>query len=146
MLMEDLEDGLYRYRATCWKVVDGDTLDLDIDMGLRLFSRQRVRLLGLNAAEIYGVKEETKEFSKALDAVRELVRLLKPKRLGHGLERHISPYLLEGEATHLWVETIKDKTGKYGRFLVNVWVWWNDEVLFLNKHLIDEGFAEKVIY
>jgi micrococcal nuclease len=144
--MEDLEEGLYRYRATCWKVVDGDTVDLDIDMGLRVFSRQRMRLLGLDAPEIYGVKEETEEFGKALDATRELVRLLKPNHLGHGLDRHISPYLLEGKPTHLWVETVKDKTGKYGRFLVNVWVWWKDEVLFLNKHLIDKGFAKKVIY
>ena len=44
---------MYEYGAsgTTARAVDGDTLDLDIDLGFRLTSRQRVRLLGCNAPE-----------------------------------------------------------------------------------------------
>lgn len=146
MTLEDMEDRLYCYRATCRTVVDGDTLDLDIDLGLRTSCRQRCRLLGLNAPEIHGVKKDTEEFQKGVDAASELVGLLQPEYLGHGLDKRIPQELYAGARAPLWVETVKDKVGKYGRFLVKVWVWQDSEILYLNQHLIDKGFAEKKLY
>lgn len=146
MRMEDAEKGLYRYRALCESIVDGDTLDLNIDLGLRVHSWLRVRLLGLNTPEIYGVKKEGEEFQKGLDAAKEVVRLLRPRSLGHRLNQLIDSYVCVEEPAPLWVETIKDKTGKYGRFLVRVWVCQGAGTLYLNEHLINEGFAEKVAY
>lgn len=45
----------YVYRATVRRVVDGDTLDLLVNVGFDLTLCQRVRLLGLNAPEMKGV-------------------------------------------------------------------------------------------
>jgi micrococcal nuclease len=46
-----LEEHLYWYRATVLRAVDGDTLELDIDLGMRLHSTIRVRLLGIDTPE-----------------------------------------------------------------------------------------------
>lgn len=146
MLVEDLEARLYCYRATCWKVIDGDTLELDIDLGLHVFSRQRVRLLGLNTPEIHGVKKGSEEYLKGLDAAEAVARLLRPHGLGRTLEGHVREEDYAGSPTDLWVETSKDKIGKYGRFLVKVWVQQSSKMLELNRHLIDKGFAERAWY
>jgi micrococcal nuclease len=49
--MRTPEPFVYRLKALV-KVVDGDTLDLDLDLGFSLVLRQRVRLYGLDAPEI----------------------------------------------------------------------------------------------
>jgi micrococcal nuclease len=42
---------LYNYRAVCTRVIDGDTADLVIDVGFKMTTTQRVRLLGINTPE-----------------------------------------------------------------------------------------------
>jgi micrococcal nuclease len=42
---------LYNYKAVCTNVVDGDTADLVIDVGFKMTTTQRVRLLGINTPE-----------------------------------------------------------------------------------------------
>jgi len=42
---------MYTYRATVIKVVDGDTVDLNIDLGFKLFMKLRGRFAGINAPE-----------------------------------------------------------------------------------------------
>jgi micrococcal nuclease len=49
--MRSPEPFVYRLKALV-KVVDGDTLDLDLDLGFSLVLRQRVRLYGLDAPEL----------------------------------------------------------------------------------------------
>ena len=49
--MRTPEPFVYRLKALV-KVVDGDTLDLDLDLGFSLVLRQRVRLCGLDTPEI----------------------------------------------------------------------------------------------
>lgn len=44
-------DPTFLYRAEVHAVLDGDTLELDIDLGFKVYRRQRLRLAGLNAAE-----------------------------------------------------------------------------------------------
>ena len=45
----------FSYRVTVTKVVDGDTLDVDIDLGFRMrLEKQRLRLLGVNTPELKG--------------------------------------------------------------------------------------------
>ncbi|MFL5900937.1 MAG: thermonuclease family protein [Solirubrobacterales bacterium] len=43
---------LYNYRATVLNVVDGDTVDLTVDVGFRMWMQDRFRLLGINAPEM----------------------------------------------------------------------------------------------
>ena len=46
---------MYEYHATVLRVVDGDTIDLDVDLGFHIHVQQRVRLAGINAPE-HGTK------------------------------------------------------------------------------------------
>ncbi len=58
----------YEYKAKLIKVVDGDTLDVQIDLGFNIFQNIRVRLLGVNTPETYGVKKESIEYKKGMKA------------------------------------------------------------------------------
>jgi micrococcal nuclease len=44
---------MYEYRARCVNVVDGDTLDLVVDVGLYLTARARCRISGINTPELH---------------------------------------------------------------------------------------------
>jgi Kyanoviridae endonuclease len=44
---------MYEYKATLDRVVDGDTLDLIIDMGFKMTTNQRIRLANINTPETY---------------------------------------------------------------------------------------------
>ena len=54
----------YRYRAKLVRVVDGDTIDLDIDLGFYIRITERVRLEGVNTPEIFRVKKESEEYKR----------------------------------------------------------------------------------
>lgn len=45
---------MYTYKALLVKVVDGDTIDLRIDLGFDIWIQERVRLLGVDTPEVYG--------------------------------------------------------------------------------------------
>jgi hypothetical protein len=51
----------YVYAATCVKVIDGDTLDLLVDLGFRAFEKVRVRLRGYNAPELSTAEGRAKQ-------------------------------------------------------------------------------------
>ncbi len=57
---------MYEYRATCVHVVDGDTVDLVIDLGFHMSAQLRCRLLGVNTPELFGTDSAGK--SRALGA------------------------------------------------------------------------------
>ncbi len=52
---------MYEYRATMVKAIDGDTYDLDVDLGFYLQQRMRLRLLGVDTPEIRGVPAAERE-------------------------------------------------------------------------------------
>lgn len=45
---------LYNYRAVVNRVIDGDTVEVTVDLGFRASLRQTVRLYGINAPELHG--------------------------------------------------------------------------------------------
>lgn len=51
-----LRSALYHYAAAPLRVIDGDTYDFDIDLGLDIYTRETVRLYGFNTPEIFGAK------------------------------------------------------------------------------------------
>lgn len=59
---------MYEYKAKLLRVVDGDTLDLEVDLGFRTFQRIRCRLYGLNAPEIFGVTKDSAEYTDGMRA------------------------------------------------------------------------------
>ena len=87
---------MWEYRARITAVVDGDTLDLDVDLGLEVHTTQRVRLVGINAPE-----KNTPE-GKAAKA---------------WVETWVTGYPPE---TWFTVRTTKDRREKYGRYLAAV--------------------------
>ena len=105
---------MYRYKAKITKVYDGDTVTADIDLGLGVWVRgEKLRLFGINAPEVRGPEKVKGKESR--DFLRELI--------------------LNKEVT-VW--TIKDKKGKYGRYLAKVFGDEGD----INEFMVKQGNAE----
>lgn len=60
-----MENNLYNYRISITKVIDGDTVVADVDLGFRVILRdQRIRLARINAPEMHGESKQQGELSK----------------------------------------------------------------------------------
>ena len=86
---------MYNYNATCVRVVDGDTIDADIDLGFGVKIKKRIRLAGINAPE---------------SSTRNKVE----KKLGLAAKERLKD-LMEGAADCFELES--QELGKYGRVL-----------------------------
>jgi len=106
---------MYEYRAKVVRWVDGDTVDVDIDLGFGvILSNKRIRLYGIDAPE-----------SRTRD--------LEEKRRGKAAHHFVQGFAPTGS-----VVTLKTyKTGKYGRILAEVIL---DEAN-INQLLVSEGHA-----
>jgi len=112
------EDGIYTYKAKITGVYDGDTVTADIDMGLKIWAHgEKLRLYGINTPELRG--EERPEGLTSRDWLRDKV-------LGK----------------EVLIRTIRDKKGKYGRYLAEIYL--ND--ININELLVTEGLAERKEY
>lgn len=95
---------MFQYQAEIVKVVDGDTYEIDIDLGLSVWVRgERVRLFGVNTPEVYGVRRDSDEY-----------------RAGKAASDFVKSLLKKGDSAI--VETLKDKKGKYGRYLAVLYI------------------------
>lgn len=135
---------MWTYQATVERVVDGDTLDLDIDLGFRIHSRQRVRLHGVDTPEIHGVRRDSEEYALGMAAVSFVEEWLDARRVraegptGAYMERAVVIRSYDGG---------KPRAGKYGRWLVEVFGRGDaaeelDPAQTLNQALLDSGHAE----
>ncbi len=117
---------MYEYEAEVRRVVDGDTLDLLIDLGLDVLHNHRVRLLGVDTPEVYGVKEDSGEYRRGKEA---------------------SEYVKSNcEGRRVKVRTIKTKRGssergKYGRYLAVIFFKSGETWHNLNQQLVELGMA-----
>jgi len=98
------------------KVVDGDTIDVVIDLGFDLSKKERIRLAGIDTPE-----------SRTRD--------LEEKKMGLEAKEHLQNKLNNCE--NITVKTEKD--GKYGRMLG--WLYCEDKSI--NHAMISEGYAWK---
>ena len=106
---------MYEYKATIRKIVDGDTCDVDIDLGFDIWIRnQRIRLHGIDTPEC----RQRNKASKA-----------------HGLlaKKYVQETLIVGEVYALRTR----EKGKFGRYLGEIKVGRTT----INKLLIKEGLA-----
>jgi micrococcal nuclease len=108
---------LFHYTAQVRSVYDGDTCRVDIDLGLGIWIRnERLRLARINAPEVTG---ETKVSGIASrDALRALI-----------------------DGQEVVIETIKDRQGKYGRYLAEIWLPQNGGFRNINDELVARGHA-----
>ena len=114
----------YNFRVTeINRVLDGDTIDVTIDLGFDLYKKERVRVAGVDTPE----KRTRNKEEKALGI--DATNWLKSK-----LEEAI-----KGD-DELTIRTeLKGGVGKYGRLLG--WLYIGDDALSLNEKMIDEGYA-----
>ncbi len=115
----------YNFRVTkIDKVLDGDTIDVTIDLGFDLFKKERVRVAGVDTPEKRTRDLEEKELG--IDATNWLKKKLEDTIAGDGDELTIRTELVGG-------------VGKYGRLLG--WLYINEDTVSLNEQMIDEGYA-----
>ena len=122
------ENDLYTYKARPVRVVDGDTVILDIDLGCGMWLRgERCRLLGINAPEPH-----TDTRHEGLRSTQHLKELL-------CMDIAVKMYPVE-----ILVRTHKDKKGKWGRWLVELWTQddLGEYAVCVNQQMIDDGYAE----
>ena len=110
---------LYHYKAVVTSVYDGDTCTVDVDLDLHSWIRvEKLRLQRINAPELRG-KERPKGL-KSRDFLRSKI-----------------------EGKEILIETIKDKKGKYGRYLVEIWLEDKPgKFKNINDLIVKEGFAK----
>ena len=86
------------FHVTISKIVDGDTVDVDIDLGFStILKKQRVRLMGIDTPE-----------SRTRDKVEKL--------FGKASKAHLKHLLSEGDIT-----LVSHDKGKFGRILGKIW-------------------------
>jgi len=111
---------MYEYRVKkVTGVVDGDTIDVDIDLGFYVSYAQRVRLAGIDTPE----SRTTDKFEKSLglEAKEYLKSKLKDAKL-------------------IVIKTEKpDSSEKYGRILG--WLYVDGDTISVNDHMIEDGYA-----
>ena len=114
----------YNFRVTkINRVVDGDTIDVTIDLGFDLYKKERVRVAGVDTPEKRTKNLEEKALG--LDATAWLKAKLEET--------------IKGDE-ELTVRTeLKGGVGKYGRLLG--WLYVGDSDLSLNEQMITEGYA-----
>jgi len=113
---------MYTYRVKkINRIVDGDTIDVTIDLGFNIHIDQRVRVAGIDSPE----KRTRNAAEKALglDATDWMTKRLE-------------------DASDLVIKTsVEGSLGKYGRVLG--WLYTDDSEVSLNEKMIAEGFAWK---
>lgn len=111
---------MYEYRVKkVLKIVDGDTIDVDIDLGFDISYMQRVRLAGIDTPE-----------SRTTDKAEKVLGLEVKDKLKKAIDA----------ATNIVIKTEKpDSSEKYGRILG--WVFLDGNTVSINQTLIDEGYA-----
>ncbi len=105
------------------KVLDGDTIDVTIDLGFDLYKKERVRVAGVDTPE-------------------KRTRDLEEKALGIDATNWLKDKLesaIEGDDDLVIRTELHGGVGKYGRLLG--WLYLADAELSLNEQMIAEGYA-----
>ena len=109
---------MYQYKAIITKVIDGDTVDVDIDLGFEVWLRnQRIRLYGIDTPE-----------SRTSDKVEKV--------FGNLAKSKILEFCPVGSSIILQTKT-DDSRGKYGRILGELVV----DGVNVNQYMIDNNYA-----
>ena len=105
------------------KVVDGDTIDVTIDLGFDLYKKERVRIAGVDTPEKR--TRDLEEKALGLDAT-------------YWMKKQLEDTIAGDEELIIRTE-LKGGTGKYGMLLG--WLYVGDDTVSLNEQMITEGYA-----
>ena len=109
---------LFHYNAKVERVVDGDTIDVLLDLGFNPFLKGRIRFHGIDAPE---------------SRTRDLVE----KKAGLATKKFVEDWVEDRNWT-IVIQTMLDATGKYGRILGRI---LDKEGNCLNDILVEKGLA-----
>lgn len=125
----------YVYRAKVRRVVDGDTLDLAVDLGFKVHVHIRVRLYGINTPEKFGVKKGSPEYEAGVAA-------------SSFVEQWLNEHTVDNDVVIRSIDGKPIGQGKYGRWLVELYAESDDGTTegILNEALVVSGHAERVTY
>ena len=114
----------YNFRVTeINRVVDGDTIDVTIDLGFDLYKKERVRVAGIDTPEKR--TRDLEEKALGIDATNYLKKKLEDTIAGDD---------------ELTIRTeLKGGMGKYGRLLG--WLYIGEDDVSINEQMIAEGYA-----
>ena len=108
---------MYQYNCTVTKIIDGDTLDVDIDLGFSVkLTKQRIRMMGIDTPE-------------------SRTRNLEEKKRGLISKQ----YLLDKCPIGSTIRLVSHDKGKFGRILGSIYTDASEQSI--NKIMCDEGFA-----
>ena len=108
---------MYEYKCKMVKVIDGDTVDVDIDLGFGVWmQKQRIRLYGIDTPE-----------SRTSDP--------EEKKYGLAAKDFLKKWTNSGDLT---LRTYKDGKGKFGRILGEIWYSGEHNI---NQLLVDNHHA-----
>ena len=111
---------MFEYSCKLVKVIDGDTIDIDIDLGFGVWLRnQRIRMYGIDTPE-----------SRTRD--------LDEKKYGLAAKAFLTEML---DDSHLILKTHKDERGKFGRILGEIWRTTNFADQSINNYMIERHHA-----
>ena len=116
---------MYKYKAKVERVIDGDTLEVTIDLGFKITTVQKLRLAGINTPETYNVKKNSEEYQKGM------------------LSKNYVEKRISENNNMILIETEKVPE-KYGRYVTKVWLENPDKTL--NDELVEKGLAVYVQY
>lgn len=111
---------MFKYKAKLIKVIEGDTVDADIDLGFDISIRQRIKLYGIVTPNPRS--KDLNEQEKAIAVKSKLIELLNKEFI---------------------VETVHNRRGKYGRTMGIIYVEYEEELVNLNQLLIELGLAQE---
>ena len=112
---------MYNYKAKLMRVVDGDTIDAEIDLGFKIFIKERIRLMGIDTPE-------------------SRTRNLAEKSWGKAAKYRLEELLAEADGDFTLV-TKMQKKGKFGRILGTIQVSTKDGIVDANQILMNEQLA-----
>ena len=113
---------MFEYYAKLNRVVDGDTIDVEVDLGFDIWHKARVRMMGI-------------------DTPKSRTRNLEEKALGLASKARLKELLKDRKVK---LETSKEGKGKFGRILATVWACDKKGIepdINCNTRLIEEGHA-----
>ena len=112
---------MYEYRCTVVKIIDGDTVDVDIDLGFGVWmKKQRIRMYGIDTPE---------------SRTRDLVE----KKYGLAAKEFLTGML--NDKAGITLKTHKDKEGKFGRILGELWRTTDFADKSINEYMIEKHHA-----
>jgi micrococcal nuclease len=112
---------MYEYKAKVVRVIDGDTIKVEIDCGFGITFKETLRLLDIDTPELRAKTKEEREHAKDAKAF-------------------LAGYTFGQDIV---IRTKKDKKGKYGRYLAHIFMNNGLDLIALLK---ERGFEKRKDY